>query len=190
MIKKIIYLTLFTAPLFIMAKLPEASSSGAPAAHTGAPGEATCSAGGCHDDNAVNIGSAILTIDMGTANYTPGHTYPVKISITDPSVTRFGFQLVALTNANSNAGTFHITDTKRTQIIKNQRKFADREYVTYTFYGTDAVAAGTAEWTMSWTAPSSDTGPITLYAAGVSADDDESDQGDHVYTKQLAVHPL
>src|SRR5688572_16616394 len=139
MVKKIVYTVLFAAPFFIMAKLPEASSSGAPAGHTGAPGELTCSTAGCHDDNFLNNGGAILNIDIGAAaKYTPGQSYPVKISITDPSVTRFGFQIVALAdNGNSSAGTFQITDARRTQLTKNPRKFAEREYVTYTFDGTD-----------------------------------------------------
>ena len=175
----------------ITAMMPEKSSSGAPASHTGAPGEETCATSGCHDDNSVNSGDAKLTIEAGTAtNYEPGHTYPITVRITEPSVERFGFQILALKNSdNSNIGTFQLTDIKRTQFIKNQYSLLSREYVTYTFYGTDAISSGVGEWTVNWKAPSTNVGPITFYASGVSANDNETDKGDHVYTKSAVIQP-
>lgn len=178
--------------VLIMAMMPEKSSSGGPPSHTGAPGEASCATGGCHDDNSVNAGSAVLNIDIGTiTNYTPGQTYPIKVRITESSVTRFGFQILALANSNnSNIGTFQVTDSVRTQLTKNQYKLFDREYVTYSYNGTDPVSPGTGEWTMNWKAPSTDVGPVTFYASGVSANDDETDKGDHVYTTHKVIQPL
>jgi Reeler domain len=175
----------------IMAMMPDKSSSGGPASHTGAPGEETCASIGCHDDNSVNSGQAKLTIDMGTvSNYEPGHTYPITVKITESSVTRFGFQILALKNDdNSNIGTFQLTDPKRTQFIKNQYTLQNREYVTYTFNGTDAVSPGVGEWTINWKAPSTNVGPITFYASGVSANDDENDKGDYVYTTHSVIQP-
>lgn len=181
--KKVIYIAIATLPMFMIAFTPERSSSGAPGSHTGAPGEQTCATSGCHDDNAVNSGTASVSIDLGGAtNYLPGHTYPVKIKIADANVVRFGFQIVALDNNNMNAGTFVITNSNSTQIIKNDHAFIDRDYVTYTFSGTDANGPGTAEWTVNWIAPSSGNSPVTFYAGLVSANDDMSDKGDHVYT--------
>lgn len=174
-----------------MAKLPERSSSGAPAGHTGAPGEGSCATMGCHDDNITNSGTAILNIDMGTAtHYTPGQTYAIKVQISDADVERFGFQLTALTNDSANAGNFQLTDPVRTQTVKSQYKFQEREYVTYTYDGTDAINTGMSEWTVNWKAPSINKGPVTFYASAVSANDDESDQGDHVYTKSKMLLPF
>lgn len=174
----------------LMAMVPERSSSGAPASHTGAPGEQTCATVGCHDDNSVNAGSAVLTIDLDTlTGYVPNQTYPVRIRITDPSVTRFGFQLLALTNSDSTSiGTFKISDPQRTQITQNQYSLFERRYVTYTFEGTDAVSAGVGEWIVNWTAPSANAGPVVFYAAGVSANDDGMDKGDHVYTTSKIIY--
>ncbi len=181
---KHIVLTLCAATsLAIMSMAPEKSSSGAPASHTGAPGDGTCATGGCHDDNALNAGTAQLSIDLGSVTkYVPGQTYPVTVRITDPSVMRFGFEIVALTGDNGMAGSFKITDTYRTQITKNQYALFDRHYVTYSYDGTDAVVPGKGEWTMNWTAPATNIGPVTFYASGVSANDNENDKGDHVYT--------
>ena len=59
--------------LMAMAKGP--SSSGAPAAHTGAPGEKTCATVGCHDDNEINAGTAKVWFSIGSAsNYVPKKT--------------------------------------------------------------------------------------------------------------------
>lgn len=173
----------------ITAMTPEKSSSGAPASHTGAPGEATCAISGCHDDNSINAGTATLTIDMGgITKYIPNQTYTVKVKISDPSKIRFGFQLLALANSDSsNIGTFTITDSYRTQLTQNQYALFGRRYVTYTYDGTDAVSAGLGEWTVNWTAPSANAGPITFYASAVSANDDSHDKGDYVYTTSTTI---
>ncbi len=187
--RRSILITSIIASVIFMAMMPEGSSSGAPASHTGAPGEQTCATIGCHDDNTINSGTASLAIDMsGVTQYVANQTYPVKIEITDPNITRFGFELVALTNSDSsNIGTFHITDAQRTQPVQNQYQLFGRRYVTYTFDGTDAVTTGNGEWTVNWTAPSANAGPVTFYAAAVSANDDMTDKGDHVYTSAKTI---
>ncbi len=187
--KKAIIVISIATSVALMAMVPEKSSSGAPASHTGAPGEQSCATVGCHDDNSINSGTASLTIDMGAVTkYTANQTYPVKIRITDPGVTRFGFQIVALANSDStNIGAFQITDPLRTQMAQNQLQLLGRRYVTYTFNGTDAISTGTGEWTVNWTAPSANAGPVTFYAAAVSANDDMTDKGDHVYTETKTI---
>lgn len=173
----------------LMAMVRERSSSGAPASHTGAPGEKTCATAGCHDDNAINSGTAALAIDMGTiAQYTPNKTYPIKVRITDPGVNRFGFQIVALKSTdNTNIGTFELVDNKQTQIVRNQYELSERRYVTYTFEGTDAIYNGMGEWIVNWIAPTSNMGAVTFYASAVSGNDDGIDKGDHVYTSAKTI---
>ena len=188
--KKTIYFILALIPLLIMAKIPGPSSSGAPASHTGAPEEKTCATVGCHDNNAINSGKAILSIsaDDSIAEYIPGNTYTVKVKISEPGVSRFGFQLLALSDQNhGNAGVFKIVDKNRTQLINNFHELHDREYVTYTFNGTDPIEDGVGEWEVNWTAPSTNIGPVAFYAGAVSANNDETDQGDYVYNKSLVL---
>lgn len=182
---KIFFTSLVLVAVVFIAASPESSSSGAPGAHTGAPGEQTCATSGCHDDNSVNSGAASLSIEVGgtVSNYVPGKTYEIKVRISESSVKRFGFQLLALNNSTSaSVGTFKITDIVRTQIVQNKLAFKDREYVTYSFNGTDATLAGASEWIVNWTAPDKSVGPVSFYAAGVSGNDDMTDKGDHVYT--------
>ena len=164
------------------------SSAGAPGGHSGAPGENDCSHSGCHDDGKVNSGTAVLEL-LGIAQETfnKGNVYDLKIKISDPNVTRFGFQLLALeTDSLKNAGEFQLTDEERTQMVIDRQKNNDRKYLTYTFNGTDAVRRGLGEWTVKWKAPSSGK-KISFYLAAVSANDDMQDKGDHVYTLTKTV---
>ncbi|MBL7813348.1 MAG: hypothetical protein JNL57_14090 [Bacteroidetes bacterium] len=167
------------------------SSSGAPASHTGAPGESTCAKSGCHDDKAINTGTAKVKIDPGTTGpYAPGKTYTLSVSITDAGSKRFGFQLTALDSLNAKAGKIKISDAESTQMLHNTFMLQDREYATYTFGGTGADSPGKKTWKLQWKAPASGTGPVTLYAAFVSANDDETDKGDHVYLHSIKLEEL
>ncbi|MBK7819322.1 MAG: hypothetical protein IPJ60_18650 [Sphingobacteriaceae bacterium] len=118
--------------------------------------------------------------------YIAGQTYPVKIRITDANKQRFGFRITAMNaETQTNLGSFIITDAKRTQTVKNAYTLKEREYVTYTFNGTDAVSNGVGEWIVNWTAPKNSSEPVTFYVGAVSANDDMTDKGDKVYTSSL-----
>lgn len=188
--KTIIFVTLIVTAFILLSATGRRSSSGAPASHTGAPGEKNCSASGCHDDNKVNLGTAQLdvSIENNLSNIEEGKTYSIKIKISDANVTRFGFQVVALDEKTSeNIGTFQITDSIRTQTIKNKYRLLDRNYVTYTFDGTDAVKKGNGEWAVNWVAPTTIKNKIIFYVSGVSANDDMTDKGDHTFTNSLTL---
>jgi hypothetical protein len=183
--KRILVLSSVLLALFFVSGTIRKSSSGAPPSHTGAPGEKTCATAGCHDDNRINSGTAQLSLELGEGEKTfiPGHTYPVKVKITDPKVNRFGFQIVALeTKSLRDMGSFLISDSTRTKVVTNQYDLKDRNYITYTFNGTDAVKEGLGEWTINWTAPTDAKKAITFYLAAVSGNDDMTDKGDKVYT--------
>jgi hypothetical protein len=189
--KSIAYLSFITLTgiLFISASL-EKSSSGAPASHTGAPGEMTCAASGCHDDHTINAGTASLelTIGKGETSVVPGKTYPIKIKISDKNISRFGFQLVALdSKTQANSGTLFINDSLRTKLVSNSYKLKDRKYATYSFNVTDATSEGMSEWVVNWTAPLDLKHSVDFYVSAVSANDDMHDKGDHVYTSKLSI---
>lgn len=159
-------------------------SFGAPVSSTGAPEEVTCAESECHDTSPVNIGTASTTFHMEGVNngmIESGKTYPVRITVTDENVNRFGFQVVAIDSKGNNTGTFIITEKARTQIMKNDLRLTDRRYVTYTYEGTEAVQKGKGEWTINWQAPEQST-DVTFYVATVSANNDGTDKGDFVYT--------
>jgi len=188
---KLVFLTaLFGSAGLFLSMVFGPSSSGAPASHTGAPGEQTCAVSGCHDDNALNSGTAKLNIDAGNiSNYIPGKTYPIKIQILDAGIQRFGFQITALSlSENKNIGKLLVTDVLKTQYMNNLVEYKDREYITYTFNGTDALEPGVGEWVVNWKAPSENLGPVIFYVGAVSANDNENDKGDFTYTSQLTIN--
>lgn len=189
--KKITITIIVSAFAFVaFNNLPDPMSSGAPAQSTGAPDEKDCSTSGCHSDFKVNSGSAELSIttENGISQYETGKTYPVTVSISNPGLVRFGFQVLALRNSDhTNAGTIKLTDPQRTQIIDGYGNLASRRYITYTYPGTDAVSSGLGKWTFNWIAPETNDGPVTFYVASIAANDDGTDSGDYTYTRQLTM---
>ncbi len=190
MSKKII--SLFIIIIVATAAMVDTMSNGAPASSTGAPGETSCTMSGCHDDNVINSGGGVssLALDNGLSYYVPGTTYTVHVQISQSNSIRFGFQLIALKDADSsNIGTFNITEASRTQLLSGTGNLSSRKYVTYTYPGTNAVTPGNGSWSFQWTAPFVDEGPITLYLATVAANDDGTDGGDHCYLSSLQLYP-
>ena len=181
---------LMSAVLIMSSTTPESMSLGAPASSTGAPNEQTCAVSGCHSDHQLNAGTAQINFEVAghPLDYEPGKIYTFKISVSDPNVVRFGFQLVALKNSdNSNIGEFMITEPSRTQLIQNDVKLLDRQYVTYTFPGTSAIKTGIGEWTVDWKAPLQDEGLVSFYLGAISANDDGTDGGDWSYTQSISL---
>ncbi|MBX7180722.1 MAG: T9SS type A sorting domain-containing protein [Bacteroidia bacterium] len=181
----------FLAVVFISFTHPQGKSTGAPASSTGAPDEFTCNISGCHDDALTNQGDAqlYLTCSDFQQGLIPGKTYSIICSISKRNTQRFGFQLVALDEAGNQAGKFDLLESNRTQILYNDASLKDRQYVTYTYPGTKAVAEDLGQWTVYWTAPKHIAGKVSFYLAGVAANDDASDKGDEVYTFQKHVLP-
>src|SRR5688572_25509283 len=89
------------------------SSSQPPAGHAGAPGEMNCTM--CHTGNP-NTGGGSINLVNPPATYTPGTTYTMQVNVTDPSKTRFGFQLVALRSGNQQAGTITLVSSTNTSL--------------------------------------------------------------------------
>ncbi len=175
-----------------MRDLPhESLSFGAPVSSTGAPNEQTCATTGCHDTYPANIGhgSMSISVDGAENGFEAGKTYNVTVYVSDKDSRRFGFQLVALHDTDkSNAGIITIADPARTQVLSNDLKLQDRQYATYTYAGTEKVTDGVGSWTVKWTAPATGKN-ITLYAATVIANDDDTDFGDYVLTGTLPLSP-
>ena len=190
--KKIpLYLTLVIVPIcFVILGANDPLTTGAPPSSAGAPGETTCAKSGCHTGQNVNSGTGItsFTFSDNIETYSPGETYPITVSITQDGINRFGFECVAIVNNDStNAGTFIITNAVRTQVLPGSKEFEGREYVTYTYNGTNPYTDGVGKWSFDWQAPATDVGPVTFYIATVAANNDGTDDGDLVYTKMYEV---
>ena len=143
---------------------------------TGAPNEGNCTQ--CHAGNGLNAsgGSLMLTVPE---NYTPGQEYDIVVELARAGQSRWGFQMTALNSNNARAGTFATSDNK-TQLQEANSK----QYIEQTRDGTSAGTRNANSWTFKWTAPSTNVGRITFYAAGNAADGTFFTNGDYIYTQK------
>ena len=165
-----------------------ANSSGAPPELTGAPGEKTCTA--CHVGTA-NSGPGSLQIRFdGALNWTPGQPVKVKVTLSDPNATRWGFQLTAraASNPGQMAGSFRIIEDT-TRLAPNPPP--GLQFVTHTLTGTHAGTTGSVSWQVEWTPPAdAGFGDVIFYAAGNAANGNgQADPGDRIYTATFTASP-
>ncbi|MBK0402234.1 T9SS type A sorting domain-containing protein [Adhaeribacter sp. BT258] len=156
----------------------KSSSSSPPAGHAGAPGEMTCAMSGCHTGT-VNAGGGSVALVNPPANYTPGATYTMQISVTDANKTRFGFELVALRSNNQQAGTIMLVSSTNTALQTQGAKT----------YLSHRNASATNTWTFTWLAPATNVGPVTFYMAGNAANGNNTTSGDNIYTASKVLTP-
>ncbi len=159
-----------------------ASQSGPEPGYTNAPGDiGTCTS--CHDTfENPNVGPGSVQINGVPAVYTPGQQYVLTITVQQGGRSRFGFQLTALDQGNDRAGSLTTRGTD-TQLL-NQTGPGGRQYIEHTTSGTSGVG-GRRSWQVNWTAPSTDIGVVTFYAAGNAANNDGTNQNDYIYTWRM-----
>ena len=157
-----------------------AFSFGPPVGKTGAPNEGTCADANCHTGNDLNAsgGSLILTTPK---TYELNQVYEIIVSLKRAGQNRWGFEMTALDGNGAGAGTFEVTDVANTQ-LKGQ-------YIMHTAAGSAQGTNDKNQWTLKWTAPDADVGPITFYAAGNAANGNFIPAGDYIYTKQAKSTP-
>jgi hypothetical protein len=130
---------------------PLKSSSGAPAGHTGSPGDgANCTA--CHGGVAQNI-DGVFSSNIPPSGYVPGESYTITVSTSGTG--RKGFQ-VSPQDANGNLlGT--LTAGANNKLVGNNK------YVTH----SSGITGQTAQWSFTWTAPASGLDQVVFYGAFV-----------------------
>ncbi|MFT4524770.1 MAG: hypothetical protein ACI84C_001956 [Flavobacteriales bacterium] len=147
-------------------------TSGAPEAKTGSPGDgAHCATSGCHANSpATPTGNEIVGLisNVPVSGYVPGTTYDFTATMSDPSISKFGFE-VSPQNIDG--------DVLGTLIAGPQTGLVGLNgYVTHTFSFT--TGPGTRTWDFSWTAPESGTGDVTFYGAFNFANNNNQTGGD------------
>jgi len=154
-----------------------AYSSGPPSGHAGdPPANANCTA--CHSSFPLNSGDGELSITE-LLEYTPGQSYDLTISLTDPGQSRWGFQTTARNGSNQFSGTLSLVTPATTQLNSG--------YINHTTAGTNSGSGAGNSWTISWTAPPAGTGPVTFYVAGNAANNNFDNTGDDIYTINMVV---
>ena len=166
----------------------QAFSSGPPAGYTGAPQEEPNACAECHVPLDAGTGRISITAPQ---TYVPGQTYPITVTHTNADLTRlrWGFELTVLDTANDEkAGELQNLDGL-TQVLNNAGPNSARQYIEHTAAGTFVGQQNGASWTFNWTAPSTDIGPVTFYAAGNQANNDGNTSGDYIYKTFVVSAP-
>ena len=163
-----------------------ASASGPSPSFTGAPIENNCRA--CHSTFPLNSGSGNVAIIGLPANYLPGQTIPLTVTVTDPLAVIFGFQMVAINNAGQNVGTINLpAPSPQLQVISGFVNGNERRYVEHTNQGVTPTQFGSKSWNFTWTAPATRIGKLSFYAAGNGANSDGGTSNDQIYTTSKAT---
>ena len=161
-----------------------AFSTGPPDEKTGAPNEDTCAQAGCHTGNDLNVseGSLVLTIPE---TYIPSEVYTIVVNLARAGQSRWGFEMTALDADGARAGSFEVDDAGNTQLSEANSK----QYIKHTSAGTAQGTNDTHSWEFQWTAPDTDMGPITFYAAGNASNGNFNPIDDYIYTAQEESTP-
>ena len=149
------------------------------AGKTGAPLEGTCANETCHEDSDGGNGDVFMQFSGGNA-YTPGMTYDITVIVDDSEASRFGFELTALDGANQKAGNLALGDVLR-QAFPTDGAVPGRQYISH----KDADSINT--WSFTWTAPAASVGDITFYYAGNGANNNDEEDGDHIYLGETTI---
>jgi|GEM_PF-1049338 len=172
------------AVILFSASVAYAKITGPDAGYTDAPGDlGNCTA--CHDTYEIpNVGPGSVNLSGAPAIYTPGQQYTLSVTVQQNNRHRFGFQLTALDQTGNRAGT--LAPTSSDSQLNPETGAGGRQYIEHTQIGTTATGASSRTWVISWTAPSTDIGTVSFWFAGNAANDDDTNQGDYIYTKHVS----
>jgi len=152
---------------------------GAPPGFSGGFDENACDA--CHFEAAPNTAPGSIALTGIPDVFTPGASYDVTVTLDHAEATRGGFQLTArLAETGAQAGTLEAGSGQDTR-IKVERQ-SEIQYASQRREG--AVRSNdTFAWVLSWTAPDVPDGTVVqFHAAANAADNDETAEGDFVFT--------
>jgi hypothetical protein len=168
------------AIVFLIPLIVWSSSRNPPLSRTGAPGESTCAS--CHGGGLG--GGRVAIASTSGASYTPGVTQHLTVTITDANASAWGYEMTAVQSAatSTGAGSFTATDTNSTVRTSGTKSYAEQ---------ANAFANTTSSHTyaVDWTPPATNVGNVTLYAAGLGADNSGDTSGDSTYTSNLTLTP-
>lgn len=154
-------------------------SSGTPGQYSGSPGDNGNNCTTCHAGTATEVDGWITT-DIPELGYVVGETYTITATGTHAGVGLFGYELTSEDNSANKVGTFEESLDGFSVIISNGTA------TTHDWAGT-IPDGDSRSWSVSWTAPSTDVGVVTFYAAFNAANNNGSTLGDVVYLSSLSV---
>lgn len=149
-----------------------------PTARTGAPGETTCQASGCHSGGTFT-GTVSISGVPDTAVY--GQSYTITLKNTSNAV-RAGFELTCLDGSNAKCGT--LTAGAGTSIAT--AVVGGRQYVRQST--PKNLVAGSTSWNFTWKAPATAANnAATLYFVSLCSNNNGKESGDNVLQATKAI---
>lgn len=164
-----------------------AHSFGAPAGVTGAPGEGNCTV--CHVGTANTGGGSVKIGLVNALTYSPGQTIHLTVTDADPTAMRWGFELTARLASDGTQPAGALSLASGDTLAQLDGAPGSLQYVTHTSAGTRPGTPGGVSWDVFWTAPGTNVGSVTFYAAGNAANNNGAPTGDHIYTTSLTIDP-
>lgn len=158
-----------------------ANSTGPVPGVAGAPGEADCT--NCHG-GASGAGKLTIALSAGGTTYVPGQKIKVKVTLEDPSASRWGFQITARKADDTSAAAGTLANAGNTTAVEDA---GGVQFLSQTNAGTFRGTRNSASWEFDWTAPAAGGGGVTFYAAGNAANNNGSETGDRIYKASLAL---
>ena len=129
------------------------NSGGPPAQRTGGFGEQTCTSAGCHSSFSLNAGRSLggdFLIEGVPESYQLGQTYPLKVLISHPGQSRWGFELASRFAASGAQAGQLVSVDGLTQVVQS----GGIQYIEQTSLGTQTgVPNGPVEFQLNWIAP-------------------------------------
>lgn len=179
-LKKVIKFN-FIATFVLIGLTGIGNQNGPPTGQTGAPGESNCTS--CHTGSPITSGAnwnnVTFSSNIPACGYTPGQSYAITLSHTQSGISKFGFQLTALTSTTTAAGSF-------TAGTGNSVSSAGgRTYVGHSISGTSG--SGSIAWTFTWVAPSTGVGAVTFYSSVNATNSNNQSTGDEIYVKSFTA---
>lgn len=175
-----------------------AYSGGPDVRHTGAPGDdpLACTTSGCHTGTPLNGGGGNVTVNFPNGlTYTPGVPQTFSIVITDAKARAYGFQMTARLEsdlAKDQAGDFTAGAQQFVLCDDNSNARtptrpcpgnAPVQFIEHSFpFPTNTIS-------VLWTPPATNAGNIHIYVAANAANNDGTNQGDHIYTASYVLTP-
>lgn len=149
-----------------------------PIGRTGAPGETTCGASGCHSGGTF---AGTVTISGVPDTVVANQAYSVTLTQTSNAV-RAGFQMTVLDGNNTMCGTF--TAGSGCSIGSNSGN--GRKYMRQS--SPKNLSNGSASWTFTWKAPATVNNElIHFYFVSLAANGNGNDNGDKVLVNTKEV---
>jgi hypothetical protein len=165
-----------------------AFETGAPPGYTGALGQPTCAAAGCHDSYPVNSGPGQLYVWQ--LSYLPDSPTVLDIRLVGAPGTRWGFQATERTPHHIYDMQARWLDSVRTQLTMA----ADTPYFSHTLAGTGIASSDSQpNWLVSYVVgnpnPPTDVWCPYVFVAAVAGDGDGTPSGDYVYSRIADIEP-